>query len=256
MSSTNSDGLLTNSQNEILPETKIFSDFEANRQSLHFQIADYIQELIAAKKLVPESKLPSERDLAIQFGVNRATIREAIKLLMQRGLIEIRRGLGVFLTEVAPSVVAESIRRYSDFGSNNYEALMEVRFILEPEIAALAAQRATEKDLKELQELSELLTEQINKKNYAERAKIDAQFHLALARASHNEFIIAIMSGLEETMTKWIVQAAHFYRLPEGRKSHQSIYEAIRARNPDLSREAMHTHTYYARQTIEQDKPR
>ena len=122
-------------------------------KKLREQIADRIQDMIATNQLKPGEQLPSEREMAKSVGVNRGTVREAIRLLEQRGLIETHTGSGAYVVNVSSSTVTESIERYFAFGSCSHEDLIQLREILDPEISALAAERATTAEIESLHQL-------------------------------------------------------------------------------------------------------
>ncbi|MFH1927041.1 MAG: FadR/GntR family transcriptional regulator [Chloroflexota bacterium] len=230
--------------------TDIFQSVDLKRKHLHEQIADSIQDLIASNQLQPGKQLPSERDLANRLGVSRNTVREAIRSLEQRGLLMMRPGSGTFVTEVAPEVVADSIERYFAFSSCSHEDLVKLREILEPEVAALAAEHSTSEDLARLKNLVEEMENAFSRDDVERYAATDTNFHVALALASHNELIIAITSGLQQIMRVWIEAQSKTFRLEKGAFSHRAVCEAIAARSPDRAREAMRVHMSATRSAL------
>ncbi len=236
-------------------QADLFQSLRLRRDHLHEQIADSIQDVITNNQLQPGTRLPSERDLAKMLGVNRATVREAIRSLQQRGLVEMRTGSGTFVTDMLGAVVAESIERYSVFGSCSHEELITFREILEPEMAALAATYATPEDLAQLEELVDEIEETFTKDDIASYTDADISFHAMLGVASHNELITAVFSGLEKVMRIWIQAQSETHRLEEGAWSHRQVYEGIVARDPDRAREAMRFHMRTTRMAL-LDQPR
>ena len=105
-------------------------------------------KVIEKKQLQAGSKLPSERSLAAILGINRATLREAIRILEERGLLKTDIGKGAYISYIKLSIVTESLKRYRIFGNCSLEDLMEIRERIEPEISALAAIKNTTVDLK------------------------------------------------------------------------------------------------------------
>ena len=128
-------------------------------ENLRDQIAGLIERYVADKRLQAGDRLPSERELARRLGVSRTPVRGAIRLLEQRGLVNMRVGSGTYVIGISPSTVAESIERYCSLSGCSYEDVVEVKGVLEPEIAALAAVRATPEDLARLGELVEEIDE-------------------------------------------------------------------------------------------------
>ena len=170
-----------------------FASFQVKRQHIHEQVADHIEVMIAEKQLKEGEQLPSERDLANMFGVNRGSIRQAISLLQHRGLVQSRLGSGTYITRVPGNVLGQSIERYVALGNCSHEDLLDMREIHEPGIAALAARRASGEDLARLRDLVELIEAANNPDDLLFNIRADADFHKALATATHNPLIIAVL---------------------------------------------------------------
>ncbi|HNU78409.1 MAG TPA: GntR family transcriptional regulator, partial [Prolixibacteraceae bacterium] len=118
-------------------------------QTLSQKIERKIEEAIRQKKLVPGAKLPSERELCESFAVSRTALREALRRLSARGLINVRKGSGMFVSEINIEDAIKSLNLYYDlkFDSNLISQIIEVRRLFEPEIARLAARNHTEEDI-------------------------------------------------------------------------------------------------------------
>jgi len=228
----------------------VFQSLQLRRERLHEQIAQSIEEMIAADQLLPGDQLPTERELAKLLGVNRATVREGIRLLQQRGLVDMKVGSGTFVTNVPPSVVVDSIERYVNHSTCTHEKLVVLREILEPETAALAALHATPEDLAALTELVERIDETFAAMDVKNNAAADTEFHQVLARATHNELIVAITAGLKKPMRDWLVAQGLAHRLPGGSCSHRAVCEAVAARDPQRARAAMNVHNQFTRSTL------
>ena len=235
-----------------IPKNKIV------REHLHEQIASVLEEMIASQSLPPGSRLPSERELAANFNVNRATLRLAIRLIEQRGLIEMKVGSGIYIKDVPGSTVADAIERYVNFKSCPQQDLQAFREILEPEIAVMAAQNATAQELEALLDYSIQIEEMANNPDIESYAGIDAGFHENLALATHNMMIIAVISGVQKVTRSWIyashgrISAQHSMNLiQQGASVHRKIYDAVAAHNTVHAREAMRTHMRISRSTLE-----
>lgn len=233
-------------------EPDLFQSLHLKRVHLREQIADSIQEMVAANQIQPGTQLPSERDLAKSIGVNRATIREAIRVLEQRGLVQMRTGSGTYVVDVPASTVSESIERYFAFGACSHEDLVTLREILDPEIAALAAERATAAEIERLRKLVDEI-EVAFSEDTVRYAATDAEFHEVVAGATHNDLIIAITNGLHRIMARWILAQSQTHRLEGGALSHRSVYQAIAAHSPDAARQAMRVHHGFTRATLTAD---
>jgi DNA-binding FadR family transcriptional regulator len=223
-------------------QTALFQTFELRRENLNEQIADMIQEMIDSQRLQVGDRLPSERELATLLNVNRATLREAIRILEQRGLVSMRVGSGTYVTQVAPDVVGQAIERYYASRKCSQKDLQAVRTVIEPEIAALAATNAREDDLTNLGHLLNRLEKAWLTSNTEELPEADADFHMALAVASHNELFIAIVNGLSLIMKQWINITHQLRQIPDSHLQHRRVYEAILARDPVRARESMQVH--------------
>src|SRR5688572_1775010 len=132
---------------------------ELRRDYLHGQIANIIEEMIASENLKPGQRLPSERELSAMFKVNRATLRLAIRLVEQRGLVEMRVGSGIYVRNVPRTLLAETIERYVSFKSCSKSDLLAFREIVEPEIVILATRCAREEDHERLREYADEIIE-------------------------------------------------------------------------------------------------
>ncbi len=159
--------------------------------TLSQKIERKIEEAIRQKKLLPGSKLPTEKELCAQFAVSRTALREALRRLSARGLIDIRKGSGMYITELKIEDAINSLHLYYDlnFNSNLILQIIEARRLFEPEIARLAAQNRSEDDIKKLQKnMTEL--EKCNPDNTQLEVDLINRFHMTLAKSTGNPIII------------------------------------------------------------------
>lgn len=193
-------------------------------------IAERIQEMIVEKSLMPGAKLPSERNMAEQFGVSRASTREAIRLLDALGLVEIRTGDGTYVkADLATSVVHPLTWALSMFHADE-SAYIEFRVIVETSIAALAAQRADEKDFQELEANLEEMEKAVG--NHAATAEKDLEFHMILARAARNQLLYESLNGLQKVLRSHLaVSHLSLQQQQRALDEHLQIFDAIRNRN-------------------------
>ncbi len=198
-------------------------------------------ELITVqKKYKPGDKLPNENDLATELGVSRTTLREAIQYLSTQGVLEIRRGKGTY--------VADNSTAKEEFGFDELNVmhikikdLYELRMMFEPDMAYYATQRATEEEIAEILRLGEQL-EEVSKTNQ-EAPVLNEQFHIAIARASHNEFGVKLMEIINEAL----IQAFEESRISQILYTdvvddHRMIMNYLRLRDAEGVREAMRLH--------------
>lgn len=213
-----------------------------DRKPLYERIADHIQDMIATHELAPGTRLPTERELAEQMGVNRTTVHQAVGLLQQRGLVEMKVGSGTYIIDMPPSVVADSIQRYFTFGNCSFQDLVTLRCILEPEMAALAAKSATAEDLALLNQTIQKLEGAFDRGDETAFALFEIDFHEGIAAATHNELIIAISKGLHNLVRDWLETHGTGKRTRELVLVHQAVCDAVTRGDPADAREAMLAH--------------
>jgi GntR family transcriptional regulator, transcriptional repressor for pyruvate dehydrogenase complex len=207
----------------------VFEQVQVGKIKSSERIATSIEKMMMSGKLKAGDRLPPERQLARDFRVNRATLREAIHVLQERGLVDRKNRTGTRVASVKPSSVGAAIERFFLLNNCRHTEMQEVRSVLEPQSAALAAKNATPEDLRKLEELVLELEECWPSGDARRLAAADVHFHLALAAASHNSLIGAIFSGLTPILEKFLyVQHSHLH-LAKGFALHRGIYEAVAA---------------------------
>jgi GntR family transcriptional repressor for pyruvate dehydrogenase complex len=211
-------------------------------ERLYEQIVSQIEERIVAGELKVGDQLPSENELAKQFAVSRTAVREAIKALREKRLVEIRPGRGTFITNGMPDAMRHSLGLLMKFGSvNGFSNLVEVREILEPEIAALAATRITEEYITAMREAVEIMDTALDNVDVFVEADLD--FHLALAEATQNPIIPILVDSIIDLLRKHrkrigLVNGG----LQRGQFHHKQILEAVMRRDSKAARQAMQDH--------------
>jgi GntR family transcriptional repressor for pyruvate dehydrogenase complex len=206
-----------------------------------------LREAILAGQIRQGERLPGERDLSRIFAVSRPTIREALRSLEANGVIEIRLGKtgGAFAVAPASTTVGDAVATLVNHEGASLRDLAEFRLSFEPENAWLAAQRADEDEIEQLEQLvrdaHEAAThpgswEQIN--------EIDARWHEALAHATKNTLRVGISQGIHDAVTHQIralKPTAEQYVTAVPAEIEQ-ITRAVRERRPEEAREAMRRH--------------
>ncbi|MBN2597545.1 FadR/GntR family transcriptional regulator [Labilibaculum sp.] len=211
-------------------------------QTLSQKIERRIEEAIRQKKLLVGAKLPSERELCEMFAVSRTALREALRRLSARGLIEIKKGSGMYVSELKIKDAIDSLNLYYDlsFDSNLIPQIIEVRRVFEPEIARMAANNRRDKDLDLLlKNIADL--EDCDPDNTQMEADIINKFHLNVAKASCNPIVIITMEPIYSLLPR---MRNLIYANVDGEKdftikAHRTIYEAIRDKDADKAFEAM-----------------
>lgn len=209
------------------------------------QIIDQLLDVIRSDDLQVGDKLPSERELAKILGVSRSTLREAVITLTTIGVLEIQRGVGMFVkaTDVS-TTLAQKMTEVLGSRENPYEAL-ELRVLLEPGLAALAAERASEEDYEKME--ASLRISEVRSRNNESYFEADYDFHLAIVQSINNTLAEhALATALNFWFSDW-GETAHGPmddpgRLVEYHQIHEQIYQAIKDGNPDLARQHMIKH--------------
>jgi GntR family transcriptional repressor for pyruvate dehydrogenase complex len=171
---------------------------------LSSQVAEQIQQLILSRDLKPGDRLPTERELGDTFEVSRTVIREAIRTLEARGLVKSQTGSGTYVRAMKGSDVATSLGMYINTQRKPFslDALMEVRHVLELEMVRLAAMRASETDITNLENSLEKMCSTTT--DTEEFSKWDLEFHLQLCEASGNPLFGIILEPLTESLFELI----------------------------------------------------
>jgi GntR family transcriptional repressor for pyruvate dehydrogenase complex len=204
-----------------------------------------MQDVLHEKKLLPGSRLPPERELCEHFGVSRNVMRETIKVLVAQGVLKQIAGKGTFVSqnvaEPLTNVLNVFVRRNT---SEGYANLFEVRNVLEVEIAGLAAERASQEDIENLERLNRSLANLDRKiaqsDEFLDRYnQVDFEFHRALAKCTGNAFFVLLITSLSEAFKgTW----RHMHHQSEirghGLEMNAKILNAIRAGDPAAAREA------------------
>ncbi|HTX92534.1 MAG TPA: FadR/GntR family transcriptional regulator [Anaerolineales bacterium] len=217
-------------------------------ERLYEKIVTQIEARIVAGDLKVGDRLPSENELAEQFAVSRTAVREAVKTLREKGLIEIRPGRGTYVTSPTTGGMRQSLDLLMKFGSTDGSSnLMEVREILECEIAALAATRMTEEYIAAMQEAYGVMETASDNADLFVEADLD--FHLALAEATQNPLIPALMDTIIDLLREQRKRTALVEGgLQRGQSHHKKILEAVMQRDPQAARLAMRNHLQQVRQ--------
>lgn len=202
-------------------------------------IADKIIDLIESKELLPGERLPSEQELMKELNVGRGTIREAIKSLVSRNIVEIRRGVGTFVAE--KTGVVEDPLGFSFINNKNklVKDSMDVRLLLEPSIAKWAARNATDSEILEIIELSHKIEIAIlNDEDYSD---LDVEFHTKIANSSRN-LVVENLIPILTTNIRSLIDVTHAVLKEYTILSRKKIANAIKERDEELAEQLMKEH--------------
>jgi GntR family transcriptional repressor for pyruvate dehydrogenase complex len=214
---------------------------------LYEQIVQQVEESITKGALKPGDQLPPERELAEQFGVSRTAVREAVKALREKGLVEAYPGRGTFITDGTSYAIRQSLDRMIKIGQPEGSMfLAEVRGIIEPEIAAMAATRADDEDMASMRALVAVMDDSCKDPDAFIEADLD--FHLALAEAAANPLILSLIDSIVGLLREQRLRIFFVEGGPErGQVHHKRILQAIEHRDPAGAREAMKAHLQQVR---------
>lgn len=217
---------------------------ELEREStLSIRATARIEELILAGRFQPGERLPSERELAARLGVSRTVVREAVRSLVAKDLLEVKAGRGTVVRRPSLETVTRPLMRLLTSGGDDldYGKIHEIRTLLETEIAGLASKRRTEADLREIEAVLRRNAEIEKDRNAF--AEGDVAFHTALARATRNELFSLLLDSVVDIMIG-IRQLA--FDLPDtphrAHRYHLAIFEKVRAGDEGGARGAMQRH--------------
>jgi GntR family transcriptional repressor for pyruvate dehydrogenase complex len=215
---------------------------------LYEQIVQQVEESILQGRLKPGDQLPAERDLAQRFGVSRTAVREAVKTLSEKGLVESHSGRGTFVTKPSSQSIWQSLDLMIRINQQEGAAhLADLRQILEPEIAALAAPRIEEQLIATMRETVAIMDRSmLDPEAYIEA---DLDFHLALAEAAGNPLVLSLLDSIVGLLRQQRSRIFKVYGGPErGQFHHKRILAAIEARDADGARDAMRAHLQQVRE--------
>jgi GntR family transcriptional repressor for pyruvate dehydrogenase complex len=214
---------------------------------LYEQIVQQVEESILSGQLKPGDQLPAERELAVRFGVSRTAVREAVKCLREKGLVEAYTGRGTFVTNGTSQAMRQSldsmVRVNQAEGSSH---LAELRLLLEPGIAALATGRIEAQLLATMHEAVEAMDRGLSDPEAYIEADLD--FHLALAEAADNPMVLSLLDSIVGLLREQRSKIFDVDGGPErGQYHHKRILAAIERGDAEAAREAMRAHLMQVR---------
>lgn len=219
----------------------------SKEQTLSQRIADRIIKYILEENLQPGDKLPNETVMCERLNVGRSSLREAMRALASRNVITIRQGSGSYVS-ATPGMIDDPLGlTFVEDKQKMIKDLMEIRFLLEPSIAAMAAIRADETDIKNILTACEN-TEKLllANKNHTEN---DIAFHTAIALSSKN-IVVPKLVPIINSSIPIISESAEFTLRDEAIETHREIADAIAAHDAVRAHDAMYLHLIYNRKYI------
>lgn len=213
-----------------------------SRTTLAEQVALQLAEMISDAHWAPGKKLPTESALCESLHVGRSTLREALKSLAFVGMVRMRAGDGTYVAEGSSRLLDRVMAKGLLKTRKDLADVCETRVLLETELAALAAKRATASDLKRLRALGAQMQASlaVEGKPYIQ---LDVEFHLAIAEASHNSVLQRLLADIRELLTEWIAKSQAFPGdLDSAQEHHTRILNSILKGNAESARREMRHH--------------
>lgn len=222
----------------------------ARGERLSDQVAAQIQALVLRQEIRPGEKLPPERELCEKLGVSRTVVREAVRSLVARGLLEVRRGDGTVVRSPDAALVSEMMTMMLRAGGQDisFSHLQEVRSLLEVAIAGLAAERRTPDDLRQIADQLRAMRER--EQDPQAWAAADVAFHAAIAGATHNPLYPLLLGSIADMLMEVRLTGV---RLPEtprrALRYHEEILDRIAAGDAAGARDRMQAHLRESEET-------
>ncbi|MBQ1821683.1 MAG: FadR family transcriptional regulator [Clostridia bacterium] len=212
-----------------------------DNHALSVRIADRLAELIVHGRFAPGDKLPSELELSAELNVSRTTLREALRILATRGLVEVRRGVGTFVTQSRNIHADYDVLKIQNTNVNTKD-LYEMRLMFEPQAAYYAALRARDEELEEIFRFG-ALNERMIRNQDPLWDDTEQKFHNSIASATHNPFITALLPIFNRAIHHGILLANEAPEVAEMTlRDHRVVMEYLKDRNPEGAKTAMQLH--------------
>lgn len=211
-------------------------------EPLFTRVAEQVERFIAGNGLTTGDRLPGERDLCRLLGVSRASVREALRSLQARGVVDVRHGKGVFVAE--PSEGDSALRRLAMLREIGMDELFAMREVLEVPAAGWAATAATDEQLRVVGQAFEELEEAVlGRRPARELQALDSRLHLLIAKYASNRFLAMTQSALQEMLARGMeTTLAIPGRSARSLREHAEIVQALGARDPVRARAAARRH--------------
>jgi GntR family transcriptional regulator, transcriptional repressor for pyruvate dehydrogenase complex len=217
-----------------------------NPKQITLHLGNHLRELAGRGELRPGDRLPSERELARQLCISRPSLRESISHLATFGILKSVHGVGTFVTA---GLQRSPVTRFDEFYDSGYRQMFETRLVLEPEIAFLAAERATERQIHDLADA--VLEMSASADNPDEYLVHDIRFHRMVTLACGNPVLGALMETVKASaFDHRCHNDGESLELQKYAEEHRKIYRAIRSHNPAGARLAMERHLNLCRMAM------
>jgi len=226
-----------------------------NHRKTALAAVEQIEDLILKGVLRSGERLPAERDLADQMSVSRPVLRDALKILEERQLVEAHRGGGTFVADLIGPVFSEAISELISRHPSAKNDYFEFRRGIESQAAALAAERAAPSDLARLDDILDRMRQAHDQSDLATESRLDAEFHHAVGEAAHNVVMLHTLRSCYRLLENGVFyDRGRLYHHPGARgdllQQHEAIALAIRTGDPESARRASEVHIDYVRSAL------
>lgn len=199
-------------------------------QVIPMMVSDDIEEKIKKGVLLEGTQLPSERRLAELYDIGRNSVREAMKILKEKGLVEIVTGKGVYIKKPAPNELMDKFESAVDQSAVNPSELIEVRNTMEVAVGKVVMQRITTDQLKRLQEIYDKM--ELAKYDSEEYLQLDAHFHIYIAGCTNNSAFVILSKAINNlTDRKFLIEKKNIHVREGAQREHFAMLQAIRNRD-------------------------
>jgi len=198
-------------------------------------VSEQILRLISSGALKPGDALPPQRQLALQLGVSLSSLREALRGLAAVGVIEIKRGCGTYVCDHAAAALVKRFDWALLLQEDETRELFEARRVIEVSVAGYAAERASAEQIERLQALGSAMMDRWKARDLHGLEQQDLCFHLAIAEAAGNSFLLHLAQSLYAVVERFISIVPH---TQQGLQNHLRILDAIAQHRPERAREA------------------
>ncbi|MHB8075347.1 FadR/GntR family transcriptional regulator [Desulfosporosinus fructosivorans] len=219
-------------------------------------IVNQIMQAVNNGEFKPGDKLPAERDMCIMFSVSRTVVRDALKMLVGLGVITIRHGMGAYINEVDGTEDVSRLASLLQISRGTVEELFQVREVIESQAVIWCTENANEQDLRLLQHIVRKGKEVGDAGGESKLAILDAEFHLKIVEAAGNRVLLRLMINLLDLLGE---NRARALMVPGRQRlsvlEHETIFEAINQRDPELAHQRMLSHLANVREAIQSVEP-
>ncbi len=206
------------------------------------QVIEALKEVIARDGFGPGDKFYSENELTGKLGVSRSSIREAVRILEVTGIVTVKHGKGIFIADP----VRKELEAFKEWLKTNETSIFEhfeVRLMIDPKAAGVAAAKADDDDIREMEKACCDFNAQFNDHNTPAMIKCDEEFHLAMARSTKNRTLYYLMKTMTSSLPEGWITSLHIPgRSEKTIEEHKAILKAIQERDSSAAEKAMKSH--------------